>query len=216
MLMDGETIYVTPLKIKYLREFMDKFELVKYSENDDDSIVKLLECTLVTMKQYRPEIKTIDQLEDVIDLGAMYEILDISAGIKINQQVEQTVQEQAVDSESSWETMDLAKLEAEVFLLGIWKDYDHLETSLSMPELIITLGSKRELDYAEKKFLAGLKGIDLDNAAEDKSNAWEDMKARVFSKGKATNANDIVALQGQNAANAGFGIGMGLDYEDLT
>jgi hypothetical protein len=39
------------------------------------------------------------------------------------------------------------------------------------------------------------------------------MKARVFSKGATTNGNDILALQGMNAERAGFGIGMGLDYE---
>jgi hypothetical protein len=42
------------------------------------------------------------------------------------------------------------------------------------------------------------------------------MKARVFSQGKTKDSNDILALQGQNARSAGFGIGMGLDYEDLT
>lgn len=57
--------------------------------------------------------------------------------------------------------------------------------------------------------------VDLDKQT-NKSNAWEDMKARVFSKGKATDSNDILALQGVNATQAGFGIGLGLDYEDLT
>jgi hypothetical protein len=42
------------------------------------------------------------------------------------------------------------------------------------------------------------------------------MKAKVFSGGKASNANDVLALQGVNAQKAGFGIGMGLGYEDLT
>ena len=50
----------------------------------------------------------------------------------------------------------------------------------------------------------------------DKQNEWENLKARVFSKGKAKDANDVLALQGENAKMAGFGIGMGLDYEDLT
>ena len=38
------------------------------------------------------------------------------------------------------------------------------------------------------------------------------MKARVFSGGTATDSNDIISLQGINAAKAGFGIGDGLDY----
>jgi hypothetical protein len=60
------------------------------------------------------------------------------------------------------QSLDLAKIESEVFLLGIWKDYRELEESLSMPELIATLSSRRDLDYQEKKFLAAIQGVDLD------------------------------------------------------
>jgi len=86
-----------------------------------------------------------------------------------------------------------------------------------MPELLATIASKRELDYEEKKFLAAIQGVDLDkDSGSDKGQKeWEDMKARVFSKGKTSDGNDILALQGPNARKAGFGIGMGIDYEDL-
>jgi hypothetical protein len=57
-----------------------------------------------------------------------------------------------------------------------------------------------------------MQGVDLDKNSGG-GNEWEDMKARVFSKGKTTDGNDILALQGINAERAGFGIGMGLDYE---
>jgi hypothetical protein len=80
-----------------------------------------------------------------------------------------------------------------------------------------TLESKRELDYQEKKFLAAIQGVDLDkNSGNNSGNKWEEMKAKVFSGGKAANSNDVLALQGVNAQKAGFGIGMGLGYEDLT
>lgn len=42
------------------------------------------------------------------------------------------------------------------------------------------------------------------------------MKARVFSGGQASDSSDIVSLQGYNAEKAGFGIGMGLDYERIS
>ena len=84
---------------------------------------------------------------------------------------------------------------------------------MSMPELTSILNIKREEDYAQKKFLAAMQGVDLDKG--NKTNAWEDLKARVFSKGQATDGNDVVALQGQNAQKAGFGIGMGLSYEKV-
>jgi hypothetical protein len=213
--IDGVEIYITPLKIKYLRMFLEEFETVKLSKDDDGAIERLLYCTKIAMQQYFPKIKTIEDVGDSFDLQTVYKIINIAAGIKINQdKTEETVKQQATDSGSSWETLDLAKLESEVFLLGIWKDYEDLEESLSMPELTATLVAKRELDYSDKKFQASIQGIDLDKNT-GKSNAWEEMKARVFSGGKATDPNDILSMQGVNAQKAGFGIGMGLSYEKI-
>lgn len=167
------------------------------------------------MKQFYPSIQTIEDLEDNLDLPTVYQVLDVSAGIKINSDKDESVKDQATEG-NAWEDLDLAKLESEVFLLGIWKDYNDLETSLSMPELIATLEAKRELDYQEKKFLAAIQGVDLDaENGNDEGNAWEEMKARVFSGGQAANSKDIVALQGFEAQQAGFGIGLGLDYVDM-
>ena len=210
--IDGVELYITPLKIKYMRDFMVKFEDVKASRSDDEAITALAECSLITMRQYCPEIKTMEEFEDSFDLPTIYELLKLSTGINIKPDKEESVKEQATESGSSWEELDLAKLESEVFLLGIWKDYEDLETSLSMPELVVTLEARRELDYSEKKFLAAMQGVDLDEKS-GKKNAWEEMKARVFSGGQATDANDIMAYQGPNAARAGFGIGNGLSYE---
>jgi len=213
-MMDGYEIYATPLKIKYLREFLEMFEFIHEAENDEETIEILSKCAAITMKQYRPEV--IDELEDYVDLPTIYKIIEFAAGIKINQKSEEPVKKQAEDSGSSWDSLDLVKLESELFLLGIWKNYEELETSISMPELLTTLNSKRELDYQEKKFLAAMEGVDLDEqSGKTDSNAWEEMKARVYSKGKTSDPKDIVALQGQNAANAGFGIGMGLSYEKI-
>ena len=212
-LIDGTELYITPLKIKYLREFMVKFEEVKLAVNDHDAITKLAECCLLTMRQYCPAIKTMEDLEDSLDLPTVYLLLDLSTGIKIKPDDEdKSVKEQAEEGGSTWDTLDLAKLESEVFLLGIWKDYQDLEESLSMPELTSTLESKREIDYQEKKFLAAIQGVDLD-AQSGKPDAWEEMKARVFSGGASSDPNDILSLQGSNAAKAGFGLGNGLGYE---
>ena len=216
-LIDGTEIDAIPLKIKYLREFMEAFELVKNAENDEQAIDLLSECARISMKQYYPEIsKSIADIQDNLDLPSIYLILDISAGIKINKDSEEAVRDQAKDNGTTWDELDLAKLESEVFLLGIWKDYQELEISLSMPELLATLASKRELDYEEKKFLAAIQGVDLEGESNSGKGQkeWEDMKARVFSKGATADSNDVLALQGQNARKAGFGIGMGLDYED--
>lgn len=216
-LMDGTEIYITPLKIKYLREFLEEFESVKTSKTEDESIERLLYCARIAMKQYYPSIKTIEDVENSLDLDSVYTIIKIAAGITMNSQESDGSKSNApvADSGSTWETLDLAKLESELFLLGIWKDYDELETSLSMSELTATLTAKRELDYSDKKFQASIQGIDLDKNT-GKKDAWEEMKARVFSGGNAASANDVVSLQGVNAQKAGFGIGMGLSYEKIN
>ena len=216
-LFNGKELEIIPLKIRYLREFMEVFENIKEAKGDDESIAVLVECVRICMKQYCPEISsTTKDIEDNFDMPTIYKILDSSAGIKINQKSDEPVKDQAEKSGETWETLDLAKLEAEVFLLGIWKDYQELETYLSMPELMVTLEVIRELDYSEKKFLAAIQGVDLDGDKNQNKGQkeWEDMKARVFSGGKATDSNDVLALQGVNAQKAGFGIGMGLDYGD--
>jgi hypothetical protein len=220
-LMDGETIEIYPLKIKYLREFMEAFHLIKESKNDIESISYLSECARIAMQQYKPEIaKTIEDLEDNVDLPTIYKIINIGGGISVNGEDDEPVKEQALKKDtmgSGWDELDLAKLESEIFLLGIWKDYQELESNLSMPELVATLASIRDLDYQEKKFLAAIQGVDLDGETnKDKGQKeWEDMKARVFSKGQTSDSNDVLSLQGANAQKVGFGIGMGLDYENL-
>lgn len=221
--VDGEPIEVSPLKIKYLKEFMQLFDHVKNTKNDDEAINILSDCVRVSMKQYCPKLsKNIKDVQDNFDLKTIYSIINLGANIQIN---DSSPAEKTAESKvkgSSWDELDLAKLESEVFTLGIWKNYDELEKSLCIDELMLILSTIRELDYEEKKFMAALKGIDLDSQNKGGGSTkqrgqkeWEDMKARVFSKGKATDSNDIVSLQGPAAKKAGFGIGMGLDYEDL-
>ena len=82
-----------------------------------------------------------------------------------------------------------------------------------MPELMAILTAQQEQDYENKKFFAALKGVDLDSNKEEGSSTWEEIKARAYQKATGVDANDVVSLQGGAAARAGFGIGMGLDYE---
>jgi len=217
-LIDGTEIPASPLKIKYLREFMDVFELVQFTKNDDQAIAVLTECAVVCMKQIYPKIKTRESLEDKIDLPNVYKLLDLCAGIKIKDKKDEIEKQAKSESEdkNSWKDLDLASLEAEVFLVGAWENFESLESSLTMSELLAVIERGRDLDYQEKKFLAAIQGVDLDKESGNSSkNAWEEMKARVFSGGTTDNPNDIASFQGVKAQQAGFGIGMGLGYEDL-
>jgi hypothetical protein len=222
-LVDGTVIEVSPLKIKYMRQFMDVFDTIKEAKTDEESIAILSECVRIAMKQYHPVIKTIEDLEDSVDLPTIYKIIDICAGVKINtneQTNEPMPQTAKSKNENTWEKLDLIKLESEIFLLGIWKNYDELERNISMPELMAILESKRDLDYVEKKFLAAMQGVDLDEASgKQEEDPWEAMKARVAAQASGIgngDPNDITSLQGQKAQQYGFGIGMGLDYEVVS
>jgi len=223
--VDGIQIEMSPLKIKYLREFMDAFNNMKTAETENDSINIITECVRIAMKQYYPFLSiSAEDIEDNFDLPTVYSIADFAAGIKVREDSSDSVKEQAEQSLKSkadkegvtWQSLDLAKLESEIFLLGIYKDYDELEKSLSMPELMSTLEVMRDLDYQEKKFLAAMQGVDLDKeSGKDRGQKeWEDMKARVFSGGQTEDSNDVLSLQGPKAKQLGFGIGLGLDYED--
>ena len=216
-LLNGKTIEMVPLKIKHLHDLMDEFENIKEVKNDMDAVDVLVKCAAIAMRQYYPDAKSLEDVEELVDLHMVYEILEYAANIKVNNKDDKDVKQKTMDGEkaSGWSELDLAKLESEVFLIGIWKDYRELELSLSMPELMATLASRRELDYEEKKFLAAIQGVDIEKG-QNKQNEWENLKARVFRKGKTSDGNDVLALQGANAQKAGFGIGMGLEYEDLT
>ena len=194
---------------------MEAFQEMQDSGSNLDNI---LECVLICMRQYYPSIKTVEELEDSIDIKSMYIILEVASGVETgffdDADDEEEPEESAPEAGTSWDELDLAKLESEAFMLGIWKDYEELESSLSLPELTAIIEYKREADYQDKKFLAALQGVDLDEQnGKKEQDPWEAMKARVFSGGQTSDSNDVLALQGHNAAKAGFGIGAGLSYE---
>jgi hypothetical protein len=79
-----------------------------------------------------------------------------------------------------------------------------------MPELIQTFKAMQKTEEEKRKFLAGLQGINLDDEQEE-GPSFEDVQRRAY--GIHAKGDDVVSLQGPFAAQAGFGIGMGLGYE---
>jgi hypothetical protein len=77
-----------------------------------------------------------------------------------------------------------------------------------MPELVQTLTAMNRKQTEERKFLASLQGVDLEEKQEDTS--FEDIRRRAL--GITASADDVVSLQGSFANEAGFGIGAGLGY----
>jgi hypothetical protein len=218
--IDGDEIELSPLKIKYLKQFMDEFDSIKNAKDEEDVMQIFTRCCVIAMKQFYPKIKTISDFEDSFDMQSINKILKHGANINLEEKVEEakTININEKDK-SSWENLDLAKLESEAFLLGIWKNFEELESSLSISELMAILEEKRENDYQEKRFSAGLAGVDLEENKPKEVDPWEAMKARVAAKASGIgngDPNDITSLQGTKAQQLGFGIGMGLEYENLS
>jgi hypothetical protein len=86
-LMDGTSITLRPLKLSLLREFMKEFQKIgdeKIAEDNIKSMDLLLNCSVIAMKQFNPELATKEQLEELIDLPTVYKVIEVAAGIKLN------------------------------------------------------------------------------------------------------------------------------------
>lgn len=78
-----------------------------------------------------------------------------------------------------------------------------------MPELIQTVKAMQKTEEEKRKFFASLQGIKWEDEPQE-GPTFEDVQRRAM--GIEADANDIVSLQGNFAAQAGFGIGMGIGY----
>ena len=83
-LIDGTEIAVRPLKLSLLRPFMAKFALLAEASDDNDkSMDILIECALIAMKQFKPELaESKEALEELLDLPTVYEIIDAASGVQ--------------------------------------------------------------------------------------------------------------------------------------
>jgi hypothetical protein len=86
-LLDGSQISMKPLKISLLRDFMKEFQKIsdpKIAEDNIKSMDLLLSCATIAMKQYNPELATKEQLEEIMDLPTVYKVIEVAAGIQLN------------------------------------------------------------------------------------------------------------------------------------
>lgn len=79
-----------------------------------------------------------------------------------------------------------------------------------MPELVQTIKAIQKREQDNRKFAASLKGVSLDDEQSGGGTTFEDIALRAA--GINASKDDVVSLQGQFAAEAGFGIGAGLGY----
>jgi hypothetical protein len=86
-LMDGTKIKMRPLKISLLRDFMKEFQKIGdegIAEDNIKSMDLLVSCATIAMKQFDEELATKEKLEDILDLPTVYKIIEVAAGIKLN------------------------------------------------------------------------------------------------------------------------------------
>ena len=88
-------ITMRPLKIKYLKKFMAVFDGLQKVKTSSASLDGLVECCVVAMEQYSPELADSEVLEEILDMDEIYEIIEAAAGIKMDQGNVQTVEDQA-------------------------------------------------------------------------------------------------------------------------
>jgi hypothetical protein len=67
-------------------------------------------------------------------------------------------------------------------LLGHWKNFDELESNLSLEELMATLESLRGREDRERKFLAAINGVDLEEEVKSSGDVSELMNSNIASK----------------------------------
>lgn len=86
-LLDGTSISMKPLSITRLREFMKEFSKIsdeKIASDNIKSMDLLLSCAAIAMKQYNSELAEKEKLEEIIDLPTIYKVIEVAAGIKLN------------------------------------------------------------------------------------------------------------------------------------
>ena len=84
-LLDGTELSVRPLKLSLLREFNKYFTSIEdVAEDNDKSLDLLIECVVVALKQFKPELaEDKKKLEEILDLPTVYKIVNGAAGMNI-------------------------------------------------------------------------------------------------------------------------------------
>lgn len=81
-------------------------------------------------------------------------------------------------------------------MAGHWKNFDELESNLSIEELNAVVDAIRKKDYEEKKFLAALQGVDLEEQSREPEDVSDLSNSRL-------------------SKEEGFGVNEGLGFLEL-
>lgn len=69
-------------------------------------------------------------------------------------------------------------------LLGHWKNFEELEDSLSLEEMLAIREASHKAEFQRQKFAAALKGVDLPDPQAEDVPTFEDIKRRAEAKAR--------------------------------
>lgn len=78
----------------------------------------------------------------------------------------------------TWDDYDLASIEAQVMLLGIYKSFEELEENLTIEEMTLILNAHNEEKDSDRRFLAAVNGIKMDEGG-DASEVFDQIQKEV-------------------------------------
>lgn len=84
-LQNGKTYGFRPLNIKSLRQFMNVFTNLEPTETEDESIDQMIDLAAICIRTVDKELaEDRDALEEALDNPTIYKIIEVCAGIKLN------------------------------------------------------------------------------------------------------------------------------------
>ena len=152
VLQDETEVTLKPLPIGRLRRFMDAWGKIGELEEGDDGFDVFINCAGIALEEnFKGKFDALkataeekdkgeylaedykEYLMDTLDIDTIYKILEVAGGIKLNDP--KLMEALSGASGTGWEEVDLAGLEGEAMLIGIWKNIEELEESINLPEL---------------------------------------------------------------------------------
>lgn len=66
--------------------------------------------------------------------------------------------------------------------MGLWKNFEDMEDSLTLDELEAILVASRKKEERDRAFAAALQGVDLSEGSDEGTPSFEDIKQRAAAK----------------------------------
>lgn len=82
-------------------------------------------------------------------------------------------------------------MEGEALLLGNWDNVQDMEAKLTLAELELIVSAARDQEMRHHKFLAALKGVNLDENAESPADRVEEMKKRIEAQRRGMSVDEM-------------------------